>query len=215
MENENMQETRKKCCICQEVKLLTSFTIDKKKKDSHGSRCVACNKAYLATYYRNHAKEITNKTIQWQQNNPQKVNAKNRAWRKAHPGYGKYMKDRWIANNPEKILNQSRREAPRRKIWKQANPDKVRASNQRHKANKLGAAINDFTAAQWCEMQVAFDHRCAYCGKRAKGHLTQDHLTPLSKGGNHTLSNIVPACRSCNSKKYTGPPLKPVQPLLL
>ncbi len=26
--------------------------------------------------------------------------------------------------------------------------------------------------------------------------LTQDHITPLSEGGNHTLSNIVPACLS-------------------
>jgi 5-methylcytosine-specific restriction endonuclease McrA len=64
-------------------------------------------------------------------------------------------------------------------------------------------------------MQEHYDHCCAYCGTRAKGHLTQDHLTPLSAGGSHTVSNVIPACRSCNSRKGTGAPLQPVQPLLL
>ena len=45
--------------------------------------------------------------------------------------------------------------------------------------------------------------------------LEMDHITPLSKGGDHTASNIVPCCRSCNAKKGTGPVLKPVQPMLL
>jgi 5-methylcytosine-specific restriction endonuclease McrA len=75
--------------------------------------------------------------------------------------------------------------------------------------------VRDFTAAQWKEMQEAYDHRCAYCGKRCKGKLTQDHITPLSQGGLHTASNIIPACSSCNNRKHTGPPLKPVQPMLL
>ena len=83
------------------------------------------------------------------------------------------------------------------------------------RARKAGAAVNDFTHMQWVEMQRAYDHRCVYCGKRAKGHLTQDHITPLSRGGNHTVSNIVPACRECNCKKHTGEILSPVQPLLL
>lgn len=44
---------------------------------------------------------------------------------------------------------------------------------------------------------------------------TTAHLVPLAKGGTHTFSNVVPACQSCNSKKGTGAPLVPVQPLLL
>ena len=95
------------------------------------------------------------------------------------------------------------------------NPQKVLSSNKRYRAKKRGAQIQDFTANQWQAMQIAYDHRCIYCGKRCKGRLTQDHITPLSEGGNHTLSNIVPACQSCNSKKYVGPPLKPIQHLLL
>ena len=34
-----------------------------------------------------------------------------------------------------------------------------------------------------------------------------DHMIPLSKGGGHTIYNIVPACRSCNRKKNAKFPL--------
>lgn len=107
------------------------------------------------------------------------------------------------------------REAAATARWKKAHPAGNGAQVQRARARKVQAPINDFTTAQWLEIQAAYDHRCAYCGKRAKGHLTQEHITPLSKGGSHTASNIVPACRSCNSRKHDGPPLCPVQPFLL
>jgi 5-methylcytosine-specific restriction endonuclease McrA len=116
-------------------------------------------------------------------------------------------KEYWAANR-EVLVEKHRR-------WAQANPEYDRAKKQQRRAAKANAPLNDFTAFQWRSMQEHYNHRCVYCGKRAKGKLTQDHITPLKKGGSHTLSNIIPACRSCNSKKYTGPPLSPVQPLLL
>jgi 5-methylcytosine-specific restriction endonuclease McrA len=91
----------------------------------------------------------------------------------------------------------------------------IASSNAKRRALKRNAAICDFTSTQWRTLQERFDHRCAYCGKRAKGRLSQDHIIPLSKGGNHTLSNIVPACQACNRKKSDGAPLRSVQPYLL
>lgn len=39
---------------------------------------------------------------------------------------------------------------------------------------------------------------CVYCG----GHATTiDHIIPRSKGGKHDWSNVVAACKPCNSKK--------------
>jgi 5-methylcytosine-specific restriction endonuclease McrA len=46
-------------------------------------------------------------------------------------------------------------------------------------------------------------HVCAYCG----GHfpnfnlLSRDHITPKSKGGANTWTNVVTACNPCNNKK--------------
>ena len=31
--------------------------------------------------------------------------------------------------------------------------------------------------------------------------MTKDHIKPLNHGGTLTVDNIIPACRSCNSKK--------------
>jgi 5-methylcytosine-specific restriction endonuclease McrA len=40
---------------------------------------------------------------------------------------------------------------------------------------------------------------CQYCGTRKD--LTLDHVIPSSKGGQHTWSNLVTACKSCNTRK--------------
>lgn len=44
------------------------------------------------------------------------------------------------------------------------------------------------------------DHgRCQYCGTTKD--LTIDHVIPRSKGGKSTWTNLVTACKRCNSKK--------------
>lgn len=63
----------------------------------------------------------------------------------------------------------------------------------------VAAPVNDFTATQWREMKRDADGRCHYCHEVRP--LTMDHIVPISKGGSHTASNIVPACQPCNSRK--------------
>lgn len=43
------------------------------------------------------------------------------------------------------------------------------------------------------------DECCIYCG--SKEHLCFDHIIPRSKGGPDITSNLVLACRKCNSSK--------------
>lgn len=55
---------------------------------------------------------------------------------------------------------------------------------------------------------------CAYCGRmflmrnddfihNRPSSFTIDHLTPKSKGGTNHPDNLVPCCKSCNSKKQS------------
>ena len=46
------------------------------------------------------------------------------------------------------------------------------------------------------------ENQCQYCtGRFREPELTLDHVIPRSKGGTHTWSNLVAACKSCNQKK--------------
>ena len=48
------------------------------------------------------------------------------------------------------------------------------------------------------------NHRCAYCGRDIEYKDMQvDHAKPLRIGGADELSNMLPACRSCNHYKAT------------
>jgi len=40
---------------------------------------------------------------------------------------------------------------------------------------------------------------CQYCGTRRD--LTLDHVLPSSRGGTHSWTNLVTACKRCNAKK--------------
>jgi 5-methylcytosine-specific restriction endonuclease McrA len=46
------------------------------------------------------------------------------------------------------------------------------------------------------------DGRCYYCNTKIHPkELTMDHIVPLIRGGRSTKSNIVTACKVCNTRK--------------
>ena len=75
-----------------------------------------------------------------------------------------------------------------------------RQKSKRRKAQMRNSTAYQLTGRQVRQRFAEFDHCCAYCG--AKGDLHIEHLHPISKGGAHTLSNIVPACQTCNYSKH-------------
>jgi len=60
-------------------------------------------------------------------------------------------------------------------------------------------ADNDLTATEWSALVDAWGG-CAYCGATEVA-LQKDCVLALSRGGRYTISNVVPACRSCNASK--------------
>ena len=91
-----------------------------------------------------------------------------------------------------------------------------RAGHRRRKALLRHAPINDFTGKQWRALCKAASYCCAYCKKKFPfTQLTPDHITPLARGGSHTLSNIIPACLDCNMRKHAKDVPCPIQPFLL
>ena len=79
-----------------------------------------------------------------------------------------------------------------------------RASTKTHKARqrqlRKSAKSLALTRQQWDKIIRLSLGRCYWC-KRKMAVPTQDHVIPLSKGGLHEASNVVAACKVCNSKK--------------
>ncbi len=56
---------------------------------------------------------------------------------------------------------------------------------------------------------------CMYCGKEYRDlMLTRDHVKPVSRGGLDRWSNVVTACRTCNTRKGNRFPEEASMPLL-
>jgi 5-methylcytosine-specific restriction endonuclease McrA len=86
--------------------------------------------------------------------------------------------------------------------YRATNPEKKAQLENRRRVRKTGNG-GTHTVEAWRTKCAEFNHRCAYCGETKP--LTRDHVIPLSRGGSDDISNIVPACRSCNSRKNAKP----------
>lgn len=71
---------------------------------------------------------------------------------------------------------------------------------QRRKARERGAP-GRYTWAEIIRLFLSGDRRCAYCDEIIEGQPDPDHVIPLSRGGSNSITNIVPACRACNTDK--------------
>lgn len=165
-----------------------------------------CGAHYAQTYRQENADTVREAGAAYRAANREAIAERARAWHQANADRTRRQKAEWYEAN--RGLAKKRRQA-----YVAANRDAVRVANSRRRAVERGSAVNDLTGAEWSAIKAAYGHRCVYCHTKPK-RLTQDHVIPLSKGGHHTASNVVPACRSCNSRKGTRE--APIfQPILL
>jgi len=133
------------------------------------------------------------------------------AWRKAHPEVHAATQARYRDRNREKIhavlavIDKRPHRIEARKQWKREHPELMQRINFKARLKrKLAVATNggSCTPAQWHARCAFYGWRCAYCGKQLnRGTVEIDHVIPVAKGGTGWASNLVPACRSCNSSK--------------
>ena len=146
----------------------------------------------------------------------------NRAWQEAHPGYSRTKALEYSRADPEKNrakvrawqLANPEREKERVRRWKQENSDRIRAQrratyatnpapfleSQAKRRARKSRVKDDLTPDQWAQILDEFGHGCAYC-PATDIPLQMEHMVPLSRGGHHTASNVVPACSFCNTSK--------------
>lgn len=73
------------------------------------------------------------------------------------------------------------------------------ATYARRRTRRMASVEHDLTDEQWVALMEAWGG-CAYCGGEGAA-LQKDCMLPISRGGRYTLTNVVPACGSCNASK--------------
>ena len=196
----------------------TDYGVD---EDSEGvgasSVTIRDRTVYLAAWRITHREHIKAQGLIYRSARREKEKARAAAWVKAYRAKKKATDVAYRAAHREEIKEYQRgyhathrpEAKARNQAWAATHPNlcreicRVGAALRRARKKGLTATLS---RSQWQAILVAYKHRCAYCGVFFP-QLTQDHVIPIIKGGGTTPDNIVPACRSCNSKKHTGPPV--------
>ncbi len=160
----------------------------KERRQQHGAECRARERRYYAA---NREAECA-KQKKWASEHKESVAARAKAYREANLEKRRAAVREWFAAHPNYKRDYYRTPSGWASITKQN-------AKRRAALQEIDCTL---TADEWQAIKERNAFRCFYCKKKLPaGKLTQDHVTPLSKGGRHVKENIVPACQSCNSKK--------------
>jgi len=177
-------EQSKACTKCKETKPLNQFSVEKKCKNGLAFHCKACAAIRIK---------------KWKADNPEEVKARQKAWKQANPEYVAVSNKAWRQDNPEYVgtyrQTNANRIAAQERGYRAAHPEKAVIAYHKRRARLRGSAVFIITDKEVAKLYAS---PCAYCGKPSK-HI--DHVVPLSRGGRHSIGNLVGACANCNLTK--------------
>jgi 5-methylcytosine-specific restriction endonuclease McrA len=171
---------------------LDAFGVQKRGLYGRKSECLACLAEKEAVRRACNPEAHREYKRRWWARNPRTETQKKaatlrfKAWYAQNKGRHRATMQRWVRENQAAF-----KEIQKRYLVK--NPVHVR------RARHMAAVERTLTQEQWNGILELFGQRCAYCLAETK--LTMDHVIPVSRGGPHIAGNVVPACKSCNSKK--------------
>lgn len=203
----------KVCSKCKIEKPATTeyFHKDKNKKDGFTGICKTCKKKYyeenkeyftiVIKEYREENKEHYQEIRRnYLQENKEEIAIKLNKNYEENKEYRLECRKEYYKKNKEKVRETIRQ-------YSKENPHISRQYRQRRKAleRKLPHTL---TIEEWNNTKKYFNNSCAYCGiteaehlKKHNEQLHQEHFIPISKDGEYTRNNIIPACKTCNGSK--------------
>jgi len=151
-------------------------------------------KEYNKIYYQENKEKELERNKRWQKANKENRKNYSKEWKENNPEY----KKQWQKNNKDKFIEYEK---------KYMKTEKGKANNQRGRYKrraKMKTIINTLISQEWLDILERYNYKCAYCGCEFDENTlpTRDHIIPISRGGDNVKENIVPACKSCNSKKH-------------
>lgn len=193
----------KTCPRCEIEKEDIEFGRNKRNRDGLAIYCKACKASYQRKYYADNPDKFAAYAKKWRlenveykaqrdkeyaQKHPERVRAAKAKYKKIHADRVRKMNAEYSAANKE-FLSQKNRE------WRKKNPEKHNAKEARRRAQRRGNGV--FVILDR-ELRQLMQRPCFYCGKESQ-HM--DHVIPISRGGRHSIGNLVPSCAKCNLSK--------------
>jgi 5-methylcytosine-specific restriction endonuclease McrA len=203
----------KQCRICHKDKDITDFYKSKITRDKLMHECKICTSEARKLNYRSNPEIKKAAALKWYYENHEEAKKRNNDYRwKNRDVAVKRTKDWCDANRDYK--NQYDRE------YYQRNKLAYYLRNENRRAAKIAQSDPPgwkATVPWWREVMERNKNRCSYCnkefGKERLDRPTMEHKIPLSRGGKHSVDNIVPACRACNDSKSVKTPDEWRQPV--
>lgn len=194
----------KTCSKCKQVIDLKLFAKNKATKSGYGAICKSCFNARAREYNKRNPDKRLAREQKYHAKNPEK---RKQLWAAYYAKNKKVLleKQKEFANrNPEvvrakyrkyKIANREQI-VKKNKNYRDKNPQMHRAALQRRRTKIRQSGICKISSK---EIAKLYSNRCFYCQSADK--ITLDHVVPISRGGRHSIGNLVAACSSCNSSK--------------
>lgn len=173
------------CTKCNEEKPIIKFGTDNQKKDKLSSACKSCNVKKAQKYYLKNKEKIKEYKRKYTALNRDKISEKQKKYRE---------------ENKESI-------AKSKKEWTKKNIQRRRISSLNYAHRRRNKILKGDATVEQVKHLIDTTTHCYWCKKKLTDYHI-DHYVPLSKGGKHTISNLVLACPKCNLIKNAKDPIK-------
>lgn len=171
-------------------------------------------------------KNVLERIKAWKARNKEKVLESQKKYREANKELLKEKNKQYINENKEKRAETTKnyREKNKEKVieynknYRKSHKEEIhqyylsRKESEEYKEISRAAVRNrrarrnyiegKITKKEWLDLLEKYGHKCLKCG-RTDVKLELDHVVPLALGGEHSIRNAQPLCRSCNGGKHT------------
>lgn len=182
----------KRCTCCEQEKPTSEFGKCSKLPDGLNIYCRDCNRA-KSQEWRAANRERNNES---QRNRYHADTEKSRTYKREEARRNREQRKAYAvkrrAENYDRVLEIERASRTRNKEKNRP----AKNARQQIRNRKVQGATHIIAAK---DLRRLYSQPCAECGTMQ--NLSIDHIIPLSRGGSHSVGNMMTLCRSCNASK--------------